>query len=219
MYELATSKGPLQVVTPTHGSLLIRFAGMVIYVDPYATNDLFAKLPKADVIWITHDHYDHLDIPTINRLKKPDTRYVATPIAAAKLPEDTLILANDDGANVADMKLVAVPAYNIKRGPAPGQVFHPKGRGNGYLATFGDQCIYIAGDTEHIPEMQQLPKVHLAVLPVMPPYTMTPLEAAAACNDIQPNTVIPYHCTPANARVFASMFIKHNIKVHLPDFA
>jgi L-ascorbate metabolism protein UlaG (beta-lactamase superfamily) len=171
---------------------MFAFQDKVIHVDPYGKLTDYAKLPKADLILITHEHADHLDAATVKLLRKPDTPMILTKAAAERLPGGT-VLANGDTRTVLGVKIEAVPAYNLVHKRDDGQPFHPKGVGNGYVLTFGDQRVYVAGDTENIPEMKQLGKLAVAFIPVNLPYTMTPEMAAAAAKMLQAAILYPYH--------------------------
>ena len=104
-----------------------------------------------------------------------------------------LVMANGDVQTVQDLKIEAVPAYNIVHMRSAGNPFHPKGRGNGYIITFGDKRVYVAGDTENTPEMKQLRDIDVAFLPMNLPYTMTPEMVADAAKAFKPKIVYPYH--------------------------
>jgi L-ascorbate metabolism protein UlaG (beta-lactamase superfamily) len=102
-------------------------------------------------------------------------------------------MKNGDVKTVGGLKIEAVPAYNIVHMRDQGQPFHPKGVGNGYVITFGDKRVYVAGDTENIPEMKNIKNIDVAFLPMNLPYTMTPEMAADAAKMIRPKILYPYH--------------------------
>ena len=102
-------------------------------------------------------------------------------------------MKNGDVKTVKGIEVKAVPAYNIVHKRANGEPFHPKGVGNGYVVTFGDKKIYIAGDTENIPEMKELSGIDCAFLPMNVPYTMTPKMVAEAVKMFNPKILYPYH--------------------------
>jgi L-ascorbate metabolism protein UlaG (beta-lactamase superfamily) len=195
-----TPAGELQLTLLGHGSVLLVWQGQHIYVDPYTRAADFTGMPKADQIWITHEHYDHFDSSAINQLQKKETVFIADTRSAAKLAGQVKALANGETAVVGGIEVTAVPAYNVVRERAPGQKYHPKGHGNGYIASFAGYRVYIAGDTEAIPEMSQLQEIDVAVLPVMLPYTMSPAEAVQAAQSFSPKLVLPYHSDASNAR-------------------
>ena len=186
-----TAEGPLYVTPIYHGSLMFEFGGLVVHVDPYSRGD-YEGLPPADLILITHHHRDHLDIPLIERLSKPGTVVVGTEICARQLP-GIRIIRNGESGTFAGVAVEAVPAYNLVRERSPGLKYHPRGEGNGYLIDFGGLRVYVAGDTECVPEMDQLGPVDIAFLPCNLPYTMPAEEAAACARRIRPRILYPYH--------------------------
>ncbi|MBM3293748.1 MAG: MBL fold metallo-hydrolase [Candidatus Aminicenantes bacterium] len=187
-----TDRGDLEITFIGHGSLAFNWAGKVVHVDPVSAEADYAKLAKADLIIVTHDHYDHLDLKAAALLTKTGTAYVADPGAGEQL-EGATILRNGDSAEVLGVKIEAVPAYNLVHMRAPGQPFHPKGVGNGYVLTFGGTRVYIGGDTENIPEMKTLRDIDIAFLPMNLPYTMTPEMVADAARMFKPRVLYPYH--------------------------
>ena len=188
-----TPLGELVIVPLGHGSLRLDIAGSVIHVDPYGQVADYAAQPKADWIWITHDHPDHYDEAAIAAVRKPDTRFLLDPASAERLGEDAVVLRNGESATVGDIQVEAVPAYNIKQKRTNGQPYHPKGAGNGYLARFGDFVVHIGADTECVPELHQLGRVDVSFLPINLPYTMTPQDAAECFRIIRPKVAVPYH--------------------------
>jgi L-ascorbate metabolism protein UlaG (beta-lactamase superfamily) len=152
----------------------------------------YAKLPKADLILITHEHSDHFDLKAINLVKTAKTKIVATENIAQQL-SGVILMKNGDVKNIETFRLEAVPAYNLVHMRAPGVPFHPPGVGNGYIVTCGDKRLYIAGDTENIPEMKNLKDIDIAFLPMNLPYTMTPEMVADAAKAFRPQILYPYH--------------------------
>jgi len=189
---IPTSKGNLVLTFLGHGSLLMNFGGKMIHVDPYGEVADYTKLPKADLVLVTHDHYDHLDPKALQAILKPGTTVVAAKSCAGKV-KDAVIIGNGETATALGLKIEAVPAYNIVHKRPDGAPFHPKGAGNGYIITFGDKTVYIAGDTENIPEMKSLRNIDIAFLPMNLPYTMTPEMVAEAAKSFKPKILYPYH--------------------------
>ncbi len=189
---IPTSQGDLQITFIGHGTLMFRFDGKVIHVDPVSRYGDYSTLPKADVILVTHEHGDHLDLKAIAKTSKDDTLLVLAEACAARTKRG-LIMKNGDTKQIAGLKVEAVPAYNIVHMRKPGQPFHPKGVGNGYVITFGQTRVYVAGDTENIPEMARLKGIDFAFLPMNLPYTMTPEMVADAVGKFKPKVVYPYH--------------------------
>lgn len=187
-----TSSGDLKITFLGHGTLMFAFGGKIIHVDPYSSVADYAKLPKADLVLITHEHRDHLDVKALGPIRKDKTVVVANP-ASAKQIEVAIVMKNGDVKTVEGLKIEAVPAYNIVHKRDTGEPFHPKGDGNGYVITFGDKRVYIAGDTENIPEMKERKNIDIAFLPMNLPYTMTPEMVADAAKAFGPKILYPYH--------------------------
>ena len=192
-----TSAGELRVTHVVHGSLMLQVGDTVIHVDPFSRGD-YTNLPKADLVLITHHHGDHLDPDALKLVVKESTTIIATAEAAKKL-DDAIVMANGDTREQSGIGVEAVPAYNIKRERAPGEPYHPKGVGNGYVLTIGDTRVYIGGDTEAVPDMNRLRGVDIAFIPCNLPFTMTPEELAEAARMIKPKVLYAYHTgnTPA----------------------
>jgi L-ascorbate metabolism protein UlaG (beta-lactamase superfamily) len=189
---LSTSAGDLKMTFIGHGSLMFTFNGMVIHIDPFSRVADYGQLPKADLILITHEHADHLDLDALDNIRQPTTRVVLTQTCAGQV-DGGIVMKNGEAQTVAGLKIEAVPAYNLLHKRPDGNPFHPKGVGNGYVLTFGDKRIYVAGDTENIPEMKTLEAIDCAFLPMNLPYTMTPEMVADAARTIQPGILYPYH--------------------------
>jgi len=189
---IKTSAGDLKITFIGHGTLMFDFEGKIVHVDPVAREADYTKLPKAKMILITHEHGDHLDVNVVNLLRTEDTAVVLTETCARQVTGG-IVMGNGDVKTVAGLKIEAVPAYNLVHMRSPGQPFHPKGVGNGYVVTFGDKRVYIAGDTENVPEMKQLKHIDVAFLPMNLPYTMTPDMVADAAMAFRPKILYPYH--------------------------
>ncbi len=189
---IPTSKGDLEITFLGHASLMIAFDGLSIEVDPFGEVADYAALPKADLVLVTHDHYDHMDLKALKAVEKKGTVVVASKSCASKLP-GAIILANGETQTVCGLTIQAVPAYNILHKRPDGQPFHPKGNGNGYVIAFGDKRVYIAGDTENTPEMKALRSIDVAFLPMNLPYTMSPEQVADAAKAFRPKILYPYH--------------------------
>jgi L-ascorbate metabolism protein UlaG (beta-lactamase superfamily) len=184
-----TSQGDLTLQPINHSALRFAFKGKQYYVDPAGEAD-WDKMPKADCILITHEHGDHLDAKTIDRIKKTGTLIFANASSVKKAGFGEAIEVGQKKA-VLDITVEAVPAYNLD---PERQKFHPKDRkDNGYILTFGDTRVYVAGDTEGTPEMKALKDIAIAFLPINLPYTMTPKDAAEAARAFKPRILYPYH--------------------------
>jgi L-ascorbate metabolism protein UlaG (beta-lactamase superfamily) len=189
---IPTSAGELEILFIGHGSLRLTFGGKRIYVDPFSHVADYNQFPAADAILLTHEHLDHLDPSAIAPIRTQQTAMILTAACAERVPGGT-VMANGDKSTVVGVPVKAVPAYNLLHRRENGELFHPPGRGNGYILTFGDKLVYVAGDTENIPEMKKLSDIEIAFLPMNLPYTMTPAMVADAAKAFRPRVVYPYH--------------------------
>lgn len=189
---IATSSGDLVITFIGHGSLMFSFEGKIIQVDPVSREADYSKLPKADIILVSHEHKDHLDPAAIDVLRKDKTVLILNQ-ACAKEMKDAIVMKNGDVKTIEGLEIEAVPAYNIVNMRSKGVPYHPKGNGNGYVITFADKRVYVAGDTENIPEMKQLKQIDIAFLPMNLPFTMTPQMVADAAKSFMPEILYPYH--------------------------
>ena len=220
--NIALMGGVMRVTPLFHASLMLEYRGKVIYVDPVSA----ASLPKkADLIFITHSHPDHLDLAAIEKVSRRDT-FVVAPVSTEpeiKRTRFSKYLATKIGSDLP-IKVEAIPMYNLVRGPKPGEKYHPKGKGNGYVLTIGGKKIYIAGDTEATPEMKNLKNITVAFVPMNLPYTMTPQEAAAGVRAFKPRFVYPYHYRSpfdkknTNPQQFASALRGSGIQVRIREW-
>ncbi|MGA7604755.1 MAG: MBL fold metallo-hydrolase [Anaerolineales bacterium] len=188
----ATSEGELKVTFLGHGSLYFLFKGMNIYTDPFSRVADYSTLPKAHLILLTHEHMDHLDLPAIASIRTPQTEIVLTETCAQQV-NGGHVMHNGDCLEVKGISLRAVAAYNLVHKRPDGMPFHPKGSGNGYILAFGNLQVYVAGDTENIPEMETVSGIGIAFLPMNLPYTMTPEMVAEAARALKPKVLYPYH--------------------------
>lgn len=189
---IKTSAGDLEITFIGHGTLMLTFGGKVIHIDPYSKLADYAKLPRADLIFLTHDHRDHLDPAALQHVRSDKTIIVLTKLCAEKV-DGGIIMKNGDSRKVEGIPVKAVPAYNIVHKRKNGKPYHPKGDGNGYVLTFGDTVVYVAGDSENTPEMKSLKNIDYAFLPVNLPYTMSPDMFIDAVQAVQPKVLYPYH--------------------------
>lgn len=208
-----TDAGPVKIIPIYHASLLIEAGGKNIYLDP-AKPANFSGLPPADLILITDIHGDHMDPQSISEISKEGTEIMA-PHAVVKTVTSAQSISNGETKIWADWSIEAIPMYNIKRGPAPGLLYHPKGRGNGYVLTYGGKRFYFSGDTENIPEMRALKNIYVAFVCMNLPYTMPPDEAAEAVKAFHPQIVIPYHYRGSDLSVFKNDLQGTGIEVRL----
>ena len=178
----------------THASIRIEYDGREILVDPVTklgekTID-YTAMPQADYLFVTHEHFDHFDTLAIKQLTSDKTQLITNRRCADMLGYGT-VMANGDVLQLADNFTVeAVPAYNIAQEHLQ---FHPKGRDNGFIFTLDGLRIYVAGDTEDIPEMANIKDIDVAFLPCNQPYTMTVEQLINAARMVKPKVLFPYH--------------------------
>lgn len=213
--EGQTDAGLARLTVINHASFMVENGPMVIHVDPVGPNR-YEGLPQADVILITHTHGDHLDPSAVAKLRKEST-VVIGPEAVAKSVPGLTVLRNGESRQVGATGIEAVPAYNLPRAGG-GQIFHPKGEGNGYVLTFGGLRCYIAGDTQAIPEMLTLKNITVAFLPMNQPFTMTPEEVAAAARAFSPRILYPYHFRGSDTAALVKLLEGSGIEVRIRDW-
>jgi len=194
---LSTSEGTVEITFIGHASLMFLMHDYVIYVDPSRIVADYKNLPKADLILVTHHHPDHCDPIAVIEVQKEDTKIVVSSKAASRLNKG-MIAYNTQVIVLDGFRIEAVPAYNVVHKNNKGEYRHPKGEGNGYIITIGDKRIYIAGDTENIPEMKSLRRIDVAFLPMNEPDTMTPEMVADGVNSFNPKILYPYHYRGSN---------------------
>ncbi len=173
-----------------HASLMLTYEGKHIQIDPVSEYADYSAFPKADVILITHEHGDHLDPKAIQAATKSNTELIINESGQKKLGKGQVIKNGDKIRILGDVEVEAVPAYNITPGR---EMFHPRHRDNGYVLTFDGLRIYVAGDTEDIPELKELKNIDVAFLPVNQPYTMTVEQATRGAKMFSPKVLYPYH--------------------------
>ena len=189
---IPTNSGAIEITFIKHATLMIRYNNTVIHIDPvsmFGTD--YSKMPKADIILLTHEHPDHLDAKTIEQIRTGNTVILQNGGCYNSLGFGE-VMKNGDHKTVLGIDIDAVPAYNLT---APN---HPKGVGNGYVLQLGNKKVYIAGDTENIPEMSDLKNINIAFLPMNKPFTMSPEQVAEAAKRIRPEILYPYHYSQTN---------------------
>jgi L-ascorbate metabolism protein UlaG (beta-lactamase superfamily) len=193
-----------------HSGFRVRVGSAVVYIDPYRVPD---EAPMADLILITHAHYDHFSPQDLERLSGADTRLVGPPAVAERVSGNVRSIAPGEAIDdelVRGVHISAVPAYNTSKRDAEGKLFHPRDAGwVGYELNVRGERLYHAGDTDVVPEMDRVTGVDLALLPVSGVYVMTAQEAAEAARRIQPRVAVPMHWgehigSEADARAFAA---------------
>jgi L-ascorbate metabolism protein UlaG (beta-lactamase superfamily) len=204
-----TSAGDLEITFVGHGTLMMAFDGKIIHVDPFSRLADYSKLPDADMVLITHHHGDHLDPVALEQIRTEETILIVTEKCAEQV-EGGIVLKNGDVKSMQGLIIEAVPAYNLVHKRDDGQFYHPKGEGNGYVVTFADKRIYIAGDTENTPEMKSLKGIDIAFLPMNLPYTMTPEMVANAAVSFKPKVLYPYHYGKTDPAAIVALLKDHD---------
>lgn len=212
-----TDNGNLTIHPVSHASFVMEWDGKTIYVDPVGGAALYDGIQRPDLILITDIHGDHLDAATLTAIAG-NAQIIAPAAVNAQLPAalqaNTFVLGNDNNVDRLGINVAAIPMYNLTQDRLQ---FHEKGRGNGYVATFGGTRVYISGDTEDIPEMRNLEDIDVAFVCFNLPYTMTESQAASAINAFRPDIVYPYHYRGSDLALFTSM-IDDGIEVREGDW-
>lgn len=202
-----------------HASMEINYDGVEIQVDPVGMwmkpETDYAHFPKANIILITHDHKDHFDRMAINEVRTPATAIYENQTVYNSFRNGIPLHNGDSVEYRKDIKILAVPAYNTTPGR---EEYHPKGRDNGYVLTLDGLRIYIAGDTEDIPEMEELKDIDIAFLPCNQPYTMTPEQVAKAAKTIKPKVLFPYHYSETPVSRVSMLLVGSGIDVRIRDY-
>jgi L-ascorbate metabolism protein UlaG (beta-lactamase superfamily) len=215
--RIPTESGGDLVIHPLHhGTFVMTWNNRTIYVDPApapgqdreaSAAAAFKPFPPPDIMLVTDVHGDHLSIPTLMDLVRPDARLVAPQAVVEILPSNPLRgnamrLSHGRTITVHGIQIEAVPMYNLTKERLQ---YHDKGRGNGYVLTIGGTRVYVAGDTEDVPEMRALRNIDVAFVPMNLPYTMTPQQAADAVRAFKPKIVYPYHYGKSDLSEFARL--------------
>ena len=200
---IATSRGDLVIHPIDHATFVMGWNGKAIYVDPVGGADRFAGLPTPDLILVTDIHGDHMNAETLVAITTSQTLIVAPAAVAEQLPASlmaqTTALANGETMVFGDIGVQGIAAYNLTEDRLR---FHANGRGNGYVVVVGGIRVYIAGDTEDVPEMRALQNIDVAFVPMNLPYTMTEEQAASGVNAFNPDVVYPYHYQGSDVEKF-----------------
>ncbi len=202
-----------------HATMRIEYDGKEIQIDPVtklgSTTIDYAAMPKADYIFVTHEHHDHLDENAIKLLTDKNTKLITNQRCAEMLGYGT-VMANGDNLQLADdITVEAVPAYNTTEGH---QQFHPKGRDNGFILTLDGLRIYIAGDTEDIPEMAAIHDIDIAFLPCNQPYTMTVDQLVKAAKVFKPKVLFPYHFSQTDVSGIPALLKNDGIEARIRHY-
>jgi L-ascorbate metabolism protein UlaG (beta-lactamase superfamily) len=200
-----TASGEILVSPVSHASFVMSVPGLVIYNDPVGGKALFEGQPAAGLVLITHEHGDHFEPETLVAIVGADTKLVVNPSVMEKLPADlkakATSIGNGQNTTVGSVTIEAIPAYNTTEDR---KKYHPQGRDNGYVLTVDGARVYIAGDTEDIPEMRALTDIQVAFVPMNLPYTMDIDQASSAVAAFKPAFVYPYHYKGSDPEAFAA---------------
>jgi L-ascorbate metabolism protein UlaG (beta-lactamase superfamily) len=204
--KINTAKGDLEVHPVRHGTVVFKWNGKTVFVDPVGGAAPFKPYGVPDLVLVTDIHGDHFNKGTLEAIVK-DKTVVITPEAVAALAPEGLkkritTLGNGKLVEKIGVKIEAVPMYNLT---AARLRFHNKGRGNGYVMTFGRKRVYVSGDTEDVPEMRALKDIDAAFVCMNLPYTMTPEQAADAVREFKPKIVYPYHYRGSDTAEFKKL--------------
>lgn len=208
-----SAKGKIILTFLGHGTLMIEAGSTVIHVDPVGKEADYTLLPKSAITLITHEHYDHLDLKALSVIAQPSTKTIVSQSCTGKV-DQAIVLKNGESQSFGDVNIKAVPAYNIVN-LNEGKPYHPKGNGNGYVISYGGKTIYIAGDTENIPEMADLKNIDIAFLPMNLPYTMTPQMVADGARSFMPRILYPYHMGETNPQLLVDLLKGSKIDVRV----
>ncbi len=209
---IKTSGGELAVTFIGHGTLMLEYGGKVIHVDPWSALADYSALPRADLILLTHHHIDHLDSLALRLIHKPDAPILGTYDCSRLYPGIT-VLRNGDVTESLGIPIEAVPAYNLAR-PSKGQV-HPKGQCNGYILTFGGTRVYLASETDNIPELGRIHAIDYVFIAMDGIYNMPPEIAAEAVKVFRPKVAYPIHYGVADLSKFTSGLKDTGIEVRV----
>jgi L-ascorbate metabolism protein UlaG (beta-lactamase superfamily) len=199
---LATTAGPAIIHPGNHAGFMMLWGNHAIYVDP--VTNVYAGLPKATLILLTHDHADHLNNTTLSAVIDPVVGRIVAPQAtynnlSTALKGVAQVLTNGGVLQWSELTIEAVPMYNLSTS------YHPRGRGNGYVVTLGGRRIYISGDTDNTPEVRALTNIDVAFVCMRPPYCMSVTDAAQAVRAFRPRVVYPYHYLGNDVNLFKQL--------------
>ncbi len=217
---IPTNDGDLTIYFVGHGTLMFKYHDLIIHADASSREADYSQMPDADLILVTHHHGDHFDPEAIDKIRTENTTIILNGRSSDEAPdlEGKVVLKNGEKTEYKGILIEAVPAYNLVHMRSEGNPYHPKGEGNGYVVTFGDKRVFIAGDTENTPEMKALKNIDIAFLPMNLPYTMTPEMVADAIIGFRPDIFYPYHYGSTDPQLVVDLLKDENdIEVRVRD--
>lgn len=213
---IPTGNDELTIHPIVHGSVVFTYGGKTVFADPYGGAALYEQFDAPDIILITHTHGDHYNPETLSGLNTENATFIVPQTVADAMDgnysDQLMVLANGESAEVIDIPVSAVAMYNL---PGDESVRHVKGDGNGYVIEFGNQSVYISGDTEDTPEMRSLEDIEIAFVCMNLPYTMDIERAANAVTDFQPDIVYPYHHRGQDIQAFKELVDAEDVGVEV----
>ena len=215
---IQTEQGQLLITPIQHGSMVLEYQGNTIYVDPYGGGKSYRAVKDPDLVLLTDIHGDHLHEETLQALNLQEAHFIMPAAVKEKLGEmkvavsEPEVLANGEETTWKGISIKAVPMYNL---PETADSRHPKGRGNGYILNFDGTRVYIAGDTEAIPEMRALENIRVAFVPMNLPYTMDIQQAAEGVLAFEPAIVYPYHYKGSDIKSFKQKVESQNENIEV----
>lgn len=184
----------VEIEAISHATAVINWGDFVFYLDPTGGAEAFDGMNDPDLVLITDVHGDHMDAETLQALELGTTQIIVPQAVMDELPQEMhgqlVVLNNGESREINGFQIEAIPMYNL---PEAEDAFHTKGRGNGYIIERDGKRLYIAGDTEDIPEMRNLQNIDMALIPMNLPYTMDVEQAAEGVLAFEPKEVYPYH--------------------------
>jgi len=193
-YYLFMKNEKVKVIPIAHASVVFTFGDTVVYADPVGSASAYAALEKPDIVLITHEHGDHFSLPTLTEIMDAETTLIVPQSVADKLPDTVkqkiVVIKNGNSSDQSGLSILAIPMYNLRE---EDKDRHPQGAGNGYVLEGSGKRVYIAGDTEDIPEMRALKDIDIAFVPMNLPYTMSVEKAADGVVAFKPKQIYPYH--------------------------
>ncbi len=215
--KIETENGELLIHLVAHCSLYLEYQDKIIHIDPWSRGGDYSTFPDADYILITHQHGDHLDASAIKEVCTNSTKMYGPRSCESVMSEigNTTVVGNGEKFSTSIGTIEVVPAYNLVHRRSSGQAYHPRGEGNGYVISIDGVKIYVAGDTENVPEMANLKNIDIAFLPMNLPNTMTPEMVSKAVQMFQPKILYPYHYGNTDTSILVDLLSDSDTEVRI----